>query len=111
MPRCTRAILYGQSNGHRGDEIDIAYVDEQFPAVVGELTEAKVRVTVRVCWVEDRRFHETRSRIDEELQRLADGEPDATTSDTWDSGRHGIPWNTQWDGDILCQRLPSQRRG
>ena len=111
MRACARVVFQSQSDRQRRDKVDVADVDEQLPAVVSELAEAEVRVAVRVCWIEDRGFHKTRSRVDEELQGLADGEPDATTSDAWDGGCDSVSWDTKWNGDIFRQRLTSRRRG
>lgn len=49
----TGIVFQGQGDGQRGDEVDVADVDEQFPAVVGKFTECKVRVDVWVRWIED----------------------------------------------------------
>ena len=98
-------ILQSQSDGKRGNEVDIADVDEQLPAVVGELAKGKVSVGVRVSWVEDRRFHESRSWVHEELQTLADGEPDAAASDARHSGCDGVPRDAERNGDVFSQVL------
>lgn len=101
-----RIVLHRQSNGKRGDKVDITDVDEQLPAVERKLAESEVRVTVWVCWVEDGGLYETRSRIDEELQRFAEREPDAAAGDAWDGGCHSVSWRAKWDGDVLTERLP-----
>lgn len=101
----TGLVLQSQSDGEGGDKVDIADVDEQLPAVVGELAKGKVSVGVRVSWVEDRRFHESRSWVHEELQTLADGEPDAAASDARHSGCDGVPRDAERNGDVFSQVL------
>jgi hypothetical protein len=94
-------VLQSQSDWERRDEVDIADVDEQLPAVVSEFAEGKVGVGVRVSWVENRRFHEPWSWVQQELQTLADGEPDAATGNAWDSASDGVSRGTEMDGSIF----------
>lgn len=51
--RFTGSVLQSQSDRKCGDKVDIADVDEQLPAVEGELAESKVGVGIGVSWVED----------------------------------------------------------
>jgi hypothetical protein len=99
--RFPRLVLQSQSDWQRRDEVDIADVDEQLPAVVSELAEGKVGVGVRISWVENRRFHEPWSWVQQKLQTLADGEPDASTSNAWDSASDGVSRGTEMDGSIF----------
>lgn len=101
----TGLVLQSQSNWKRGDEVDIADVDEQLPAIESELAESKVGVRIRVSWVEDRRFHQSWSWVYVELQTLADREPDTSTSNAWNSGGDGVSGRTEVDGDIFGQVL------
>lgn len=105
------SLFQRQGYGQSRHEIDVADVDEQLPAVEGGFAEGEVRVNVWISWIENGRLYEAWPWVDEELQRLADRKPDATASDTRDSGGDGVPWSSQWDRDVLCYRLASGRRG
>jgi hypothetical protein len=95
--RFSGLVLQGQSNGKRRDEVHIADVDEQLPAVEGELAERKVDVGIGVGWVEDRGFDESWARVEEELQTLARGEPDAATGNARDSRNDGVAGGAEMD--------------
>ena len=108
MVRFSGLVLQSQSNGKRRDEVHIADVDEQLPAVEGELAESKVGVGIRVGRVEDRRLHEAWAGVQEELQTLARGEPDAATGNARDSRNDGVAGRAEMDRDIFGQVLTGQ---
>jgi hypothetical protein len=95
--RFSGLVLQSQSNGKRRDEVHIADVDEQLPAVEGELAERKVDVGIGVGWVEDRGLDESWARVEEELQTLARGEPDAATGNARDSRNDGVAGGAEMD--------------
>jgi hypothetical protein len=102
-------VLQSQSNRKRGHEIYIADIDKQLPAVEGELAEREIGIGVRVSWVEDRGLDESRTRVDEELQALAGGEPDAATGNARDSRNDGVAGGAEGDGDVFGQVLAGRR--
>lgn len=54
---CSRTVFERQGKWQSRNEVDIADIDEQLPAVESKLAESEVSVNVRVGRVEDRRFH------------------------------------------------------
>ena len=104
-------VFQSQSNRKRRNKIYIADIDKQLPAIESELAESKIGVGVGVGWVEDRGLNESRAGVDEELQTLAGGEPDAATGNARDSRNDGVAGGAEGDGDVFGQVLAGRRWG
>jgi hypothetical protein len=109
MVRFPSLVLQSQGNRKRGHKIYIADIDKQLPAVEGELAEREIGIGIGVSWVEDRGLNESRAGVDEELQALAGGEPDAATGNARDSRNDGVAGGAEGDGDVFGQVLAGRR--
>lgn len=109
--RFSSLILQSQRDRKRRNKIYIADIDKQLPAVESELAEREIGIGIGVSWVEDRGLDESRAGVDEELQALAGGEPDAATGDARDSRNDGVAGGAEVDGDVLGQVLAGRGWG